>query len=108
MTGIGLVVNERIRQFEELGYTSERDDEYEGGELLSAASAYIWWAGEIQDGASIEDLGDAVDARDTVWPFIGDAFKPEGGSVRNLTKAAGLICAEIDRLQRLEKKNDDT
>lgn len=37
------------------------------------------------------------------WPWERKWWKPSQDQVRNLVKAAALIAAEIDRLQRLKK-----
>ena len=84
------VIRERHRQLTEEGFTPERDDAsaYDSGAspqpLTAGAVAYIigdkWW-----------------------WPtdFSPDMFKPTT-TRRNLVKAAALLIAEIERLDRAE------
>lgn len=38
------------------------------------------------------------------WPWSKKWWKPSEDPVRNLVKAGALIAAEIDRLQRLQKR----
>ena len=78
------VIAERVRQTESEGWTAEHDDEHEGGELAEAAACYA--------------LGTATS--DT-WPGSWDQawWKPRDRR-RNLVRAAALLIAEIERLDR--------
>lgn len=105
--GMWDVFNERIRQrtpqpYGE-GYSDERDDEYRRAELVYAATSYAL------AGVSDERAGRAMQcARDGLlfenWPWEADVFKPKGRR-RNLVRAAALLLAEIDRLDRASKKD---
>lgn len=66
------ILEERMRQIKEKGYTAEHDDTLEHGELASFASATL---GNGYDDASEERQ-------------------------RHLVKAAALILAELERIER--------
>jgi hypothetical protein len=82
------VLAERRRQVEEEGWTAAGDDAYAEGTLARAAACY-------------------ADPRITfftvegnfVWPWRREWYKPADRR-RNLVKAAALILAEIERLDR--------
>lgn len=82
------VLAERRRQVEREGWTPEHDDTHEFGDLAFAAACYAT-AGE----------GDAPPA---VWPWDRESWKPRDCR-RNMVKAAALLLAEIERLDRSEK-----
>ncbi|HDS8134788.1 TPA: hypothetical protein QH681_001145 [Klebsiella pneumoniae subsp. pneumoniae] len=83
-SAIADVIAERQRQQSVKGFLAERDDTYTGGELAGAAISYIV----------------PFDAM-TYWPadWHDDSFKPTNER-RNLVKAAALIIAEIERIDR--------
>lgn len=81
------VLAERRRQIETEGWTPEHDDEHLPGELALAAASYV-----------CADEGEAPPA---IWPWDWAWWKPESRR-RNLVKAAALILAEIERLDRAE------
>lgn len=87
------VLAERRRQVEAEGWSTEHDDEHLPGELALAAASYV-----------CADEGEAPPA---IWPWDWAWWKPESRR-RNLVKAAALILAEIERLDRAEaaKIND--
>jgi len=80
------VLAERRRQIEAEGWTPEHDDEHDGGELALAAACYAT--------ASPDGFSDLVQ-----WPWEEEAWKPKDRR-RNLIKAAALLLAEIERLDR--------
>lgn len=90
MTGAQLIAREREQQFLREGFTDNRDDQMEKGELVSAARCYL-------DANIITTLSLLKH-----WPFNPLSFKNKG-PISNLVRAGALIAAEIDRLQRLEK-----
>lgn len=98
--GILDVVDERLRQIKE-GWTSVSDDAHVDGELATAAVSYvvssIAWAFEGQESSEI------VSKPPKTWPWLKHWWKPTSQR-RDLVKAAALIIAEIDRLDRLEKR----
>lgn len=88
------VLEERRRQVEDLGWSDDNDDEYVFGELSFAAARYADHA------CDIERYGDeANNDMDPEWPWNPLWWKPTTAR-RDLVKAAALILAEIDRLDR--------
>lgn len=85
----------RRRQVEAEGWTPERDDEHDKGELAKAAGCYAWIASQ-SDG-----LRDAFITPPPTWPirWASEWWKPTDRR-RNLVKAGALILAEIERLDR--------
>lgn len=79
------VLAERTRQVEIEGWTAEHDDKHEFEELAFAASCY-----------STAEGGDIPPA---VWPWSLKWWKPRSRR-SNLVRAAALIIAEIERLDR--------
>lgn len=87
--GMADVLNERSRQQHEEGWTPEHDDAYRRGELAEAGATYALHAtGRYGTGA-------------VTWPWASTWWKPSTPR-RDLVKAAALIIAEIDRLDRAE------
>ncbi|HFJ2098231.1 TPA: hypothetical protein ACGTPR_000827 [Salmonella enterica] len=78
------VLAERHRQITVKGWTPEHDDTYIGFELAAAAISYI----------------EPMEA-ENYWPadWHDDSFRPSDYR-RNLVKAAALLLAEIERLDR--------
>jgi hypothetical protein len=69
-----------------LGYTPEFDDAYRGEELLDAALCY---------GGFGRPIGDVT----LLWPWVPRAWNPKTKR-ENLIRAAALIVAEIERMDR--------
>lgn len=93
VTGAEMIVAERQRQIEREGWTAEHDDEHNDGELLDAAHCYL-------ETVRLFHLT-PFNPRSFDWPWELAAWKPSSDDpIRNLVKAAALIAAEIDRLQR--------
>lgn len=77
---------ERKRQIEVEGYRGDHDDRHEPGTLAQAAAAYA--------SASVGDADAGL-----LWPWHPDEFKPKDPR-RDLIRAAALLIAEIERLDR--------
>jgi hypothetical protein len=75
------VITERRRQVTAEGWTLEHDDAQAAGELAAAAACY------------------ALGSKLPVWPWHAKWWKPSRPR-RNLVRAAALIIAEIERLDR--------
>uniref|UniRef100_A0AAU6W291 Uncharacterized protein n=1 Tax=Pseudomonas phage Touem01 TaxID=3138548 RepID=A0AAU6W291_9VIRU len=86
------VLAERQRQVQEEKRDHVHDDQYTVGELSDAAGTYALHAHD--DAAS-------MDGTPSSWPWEAKWFKL-GTPRRNLVKAAALILAEIERLDRVE------
>lgn len=87
------VLAERRRQVQEEGWTLEHDDDHFAGELAMAAACYAGSAGGY-----VWVEGKPSEA---VWPWSQERWKPTTPR-RDLIKAAALILAEIERLDRAE------
>lgn len=81
------VAAERRRQIEAEGWTPELDDDHRSGEMALAAAAYALHSGEHVSHALVW------------WPWSISWWKPTDRR-RDLVKAAALIVAEIERLDR--------
>ncbi len=91
---VGIMVAERKRQIEVKGYDSERDDNYKKDELAIAAACYLYapkYPFSIAAGDKAPDQ----------WPMV-HSWKPQGGRMRQLQKASGLLLAEMERQLRKE------
>jgi len=88
-TGIELIAEERQRQIESEGWSSQHDSfEHEDGSLAIAGACYA--------------LGDPTPP--AFWPWNYKWWKPTPKNrIRELQKAGALIAAEIDRLNNIEK-----
>jgi hypothetical protein len=87
-TGAELIAAERQRQIEVEDWSADHDDQHADGSLVHAAVAYAC----AENGSS---------SAGGMWPWDADSWKPKD-RVRNLVRAAALLAAEIDRLQRAE------
>jgi hypothetical protein len=92
---------ERRRQVDVEGWTPEHDDTHDAGDLAQAAACYAMGdyriVGRDEDGKA---LGEVV-----IWPWHRDWWKPADRR-RNLIKAAALIVAEIERLDRAKARGE--
>lgn len=95
------VMRERTRQINEEGWTPDHDDQHDGGELAGAAASYALNAACLlspYDGTAIEGIPYS-------WPSTWgeEWWKPSSANPRrDLVKAAALILAEIERLDRAD------
>lgn len=103
------VLAERLRQVEALGWTPEHDDEHSHGQLAAAAAVYaahasadaaVFGQAPNPDPASTFKLQEFVRR---CWPWDMEWWKPSNRR-RMLVKAGALILAEIERLDRAEKR----
>lgn len=123
MTGAKLIAQERRRQMEVEGWSSEHDDKHTDGELAEAAATYASYAHGIsfrgknlkekgcsmsvhhhpKEEVSIPDEAIIIVSRAHRWPWGLDFWKPSPDNrIKELVKAGALIAAEIDRLKRVE------
>lgn len=86
------IIAERRRQIEVEGWSPEHDDEHNHNELSRAAACYALGRSTLK----------GVDS-ESLWPgrWSLEWWKPTTHR-RNLVKAAALIIAEIERIDRLE------
>jgi len=87
------VAAERQRQMDVEGWTTAHDDAHGAGEMAVAAGCYALCAGEC-DGVQKDDLKVPL-----FWPWHPDWWKPSDKR-RDLVKAAALLLAEIERIDR--------
>lgn len=94
------IAAERKRQIEVEGWTPEHDDAHDQGEMADAAACYAWCAGLTADSRELlaEDWFDSSVLR-RLWPWARGWWKPKDRR-RDLIRAAALIVAEIERLDR--------
>jgi hypothetical protein len=96
--GIELIAEERQRQIEVEGWTSEHDSQHRHGALSKAAAVYALYG---TDAETVDPSNEGCDA----WPWDAKWLKPTT-RIRNLTKAGALIAAEIDRIQQQGGEKD--
>ncbi len=92
------VLAERRRQVEAEGWSSKHDDEHRHGEMAAAAGCYAL-------AATVNRTLPVLPPKHW-WPWSGKWWKPAAPR-RMLVKAAALILAEIERLDRQEAALDD-
>jgi hypothetical protein len=92
------IAAERQRQVDVEGWTPEHDDEHVNGELAFAAACYARLAGDEgrTNGLAHTSIRHIVPGS---WPWADEWWKPKGPR-RDLLRAAALIVAEIERLDR--------
>jgi hypothetical protein len=89
------VARERLRQVTAEGWTPEHDDQHTDMDLSAAAGCY---AMHVSGGLGMHDYG--ANEVPNQWPFEPAAWKPKDER-RDLIRAAALILAEIERIDRL-------
>lgn len=94
------IADERERQVWGEGYSLEFDERYDAGELAKAASLYAAWSRP----GSFEQARRFAEAKSAPieCPWLPRYFKPSSPR-RMLVKAAALIIAEIERLDRVSR-----
>ncbi len=100
------IAAERLRQVEQEGWTAEHDDAHIEGQLSRAASHYAAHASAYSRVFSDVTLAvyricEPVPS----WPWLRGWWKPTTPR-RDLVKAAALIVAEIERLDRIAAQGD--
>lgn len=89
------ISGERLRQERAEGWTEAHDDQHTGGEMAIAAAGYAYMA-------SVSNFDREKVKREGApyrWPWSSQWWKPTNRR-RDLIKAAALIVAEIERLDR--------
>lgn len=107
MTGAELIAQERQRQIEEEGYSSDHDDKEINGELSLAAACYaVEGVEDVRDIYAVIKVGSGdIVSHEDAFPWEPDLDKREVHTrLRRLVIAGALIAAEIDRLQRLGER----
>jgi hypothetical protein len=95
------IVAERWRQQSKEGWTLEHDDEHTDGQLAMAAACYAVAAAWQADGSELRPTLETTGMPE--WPWDIEWWKPKDAR-RNLVRAAALMVAEIERLDRAAVK----
>lgn len=90
------IIAERKRQVEK-GFDAAHDDTHGNGELYEAAKAYLVAAKRIE-----------IDTMPMMWPFEKMEWRHPGSKREALIKAAAMLVAEINRLQRADALISDS
>jgi hypothetical protein len=88
------VLAERQRQIDAEGWSAEHDDEHMFGDLAVAGACYAIESTPLRLPRSAPKQ-----VEPDIWPWTDDWWKPKDKR-RNLVRAAALIIAEIERLDR--------
>lgn len=94
---IEAVVVERQRQVSAEGYSLTHDDMHMDGALAAAAAAYATHASQV-----LGRVARNVDGPPVIWPWDEASWKPKTPR-RDLVRAAALLVAEIERLDRAKE-----
>ena len=89
---------ERHRQVFEEGFIEQHDDLHDKGEMARAAAAYAIHSARFRDANEKEYR---IKAAHPEWPWSRQWWKPKDRR-RDLIRAAALIIAEIERLDRMQ------
>lgn len=96
MSVLDEIAAERRRQVEAEGWAPSHDDAHQDGQLAGAAACYAMHGLQIGNNALAERVRRL--ARD-LWPWARGWWKPKDRR-RDLVRAAALLVAEIERLDR--------
>lgn len=96
---IAEIAAERRRQIEVEGWTPAHDDTHDNGEMAHAAACYVLGATGASRGISDLEHGIEATISARLWPWSMNWWKPKR-TRQNLIRAAALIVAEIERLDR--------
>lgn len=94
------VIAERERQQSSKGYSIAHDDEYEQNELIRAANGYL--SHVVERSWTYKELDEDTYQSDEVpdfWPWDDSYWNPKNPR-QDLVRAAALIIAEIERIDR--------
>ncbi|GHC19235.1 hypothetical protein [Aidingimonas halophila] len=95
------VISERCRQVDDEGWSREHDDTHADGVLSLAASDYCFTASLQTRHGPHPHLDNHAPL---TWPWDVEWWKPSPEPRRNLVKAAALILAEIERIDRAAER----
>lgn len=93
LKGLDLIVEERLRQVDKLGYTVEHDaEEHSVEELMRIGACYVDWAACDLEGVS-------MDSPHPFWPTDSTIpWIPEFSAMENAAKGAAFVAAALDLL----------
>lgn len=95
------VLAERQRQIHAEGWTPQHDDDHKAGELARAAGLYASNAGTAMHFGTTDTT--ICENTPYGWPWACEWWKPKNAR-HDLVKAAALILAEIERMDRAGAK----
>ena len=99
------IANERCRQVTQERFDTAHDDAHADGSLAIAASCYAMNAATWASAAPhLESRYRDLSPQPTRWPWLAKWWKPRSQR-RDLVRAAALIVAEIERLDRAADKS---
>lgn len=93
--GVQAIAAERERQITAEGFSRDRDQQYQRGELAKAATAYVQLAAMDLDAGTRDHI--AWHGPSAVWPWPSEWWRPVDAR-RDLVRAGALIAAQIDLL----------
>ena len=93
------IARERERQIDKEGWSLHHDDTHKSGEMARAAACYA-----LQ--STLGDTVGTINISYLLWPWQGLWWKPTTPR-RDLVKAAALIVAEIERLDRAAQESGE-
>jgi hypothetical protein len=101
--GAELISQERQRQIEQEGRTTEHDKQYRAGDLARAAACYAMPADKRAWGYGLVSKRERSIV-EKWWPWAITSWKPTPNDrIKELVKAGALIAAEIDRIFKTER-----
>lgn len=91
LKGLDLIVEERLRQVEQLGYTVEHDNaEHSAEELMRIGACYV-------DFAAMDMEGQCDGEQHPFWPEgTTIPWRPEMSAIENAAKGAAFVAAALD------------
>lgn len=99
-TAIGLIRAERKRQMTKEKWTPGHDDLHNAGELARGAACYA-----TPERFRLRRVPKSRRSLPVIWPWHRSYWKPTPDDrIRELVKAGALIVAEIERLQRANRR----
>lgn len=99
------VIAERQRQIDIEGWSNEHDDQHRAGDLAVAGACYAAFA--VAEDSRV-DASLLTTFTKNCWPWGREWWKPKIGTPRrDLVRAAALIVAEIDRLDRESLRSEN-
>lgn len=96
------IANERLRQISVEGWTPEHDDQHSSGELAGAAGCYAKHVNARQWCFKNNPDDYQCEPEPSGWPWAAEWWKPKNPR-SDLIRAAALIVAELERLDRASK-----
>ena len=94
--GLARVAERRLAQIYDHGRDADHDDTHDGGEIMSAAAAFL----HVARTGNLNHVPPA-------WPWNDREWRPPTSVRDALANAGAMIVAEIDRLTRAQRAADE-